>query len=591
MTVTHPPAGRAPRPTGPRTRARAVDLLRLFVTRVFADPIRSGRLRDVGWPQGLRVLVVLAASCFVVGVAIVVGSSRLREWLPIGVPNTVGFSMPRPLLWLVLTLVLVSVALLQTAALHGARWFRVLGLLGTIVVMGSWGIRGTHDGSLLSSATTILLIIVLLVLAITRARRTFVWWEFPVVLALVGGSVIGGLVSIGYNERQFGFDFGPVLLQQSLQVMGEFALPAAIAAGTAVAELTVSATLVATRISHRYAMRRTAFLVLAGVLLLRLVQSAWEIVRLDPYRHDLRTVLGSVLGVLLVALVAGALLRLAHRHGRAIRISDLTEDLSRLALPVGAALMLVVLPLLVFSFLVQVVVILDPTGTVGRLPFDWNDLSGTVTTMLPRLLLAVALLVLAIRSARRGQSERAVLFGCIGMLLVLRSSNFLTRGALPDMTDLDVFNLVATAVTVVVAGVLVVRRRLTGERALGLAGLLVLSALFAHRDFVSDPLGAVLGFSGAALVLFGLCWDFLTGCEVGNQGSVRFPLPTRVMLLSANFLFGVTVLAFVSLVRDPDATLSLEDFATLGDELLGTALLVAAVAGVLSAVRGQRSVN
>lgn len=576
---------------GPRRRPRAVELVRLFLSRVLAEPVREGRLRDVGWPQGLRVLVALAAGCFLAGVGLVVASSGLRAVLDLGVPATVGFSMPRPLLWAVLGLVLVSVALLQTAALHGVWWFRLLGLLGTIVVMGSWGLRGFSGGALLASTATALLIICLVVFSIVRHRKPFVWWEFPVVLGLLGGSVLGGLTSIGHNERQFGYDLGPVLLQQSLQVMGQFALPAAIAAGTAVAELTVSATLVATRITHRFALRRTAFVILATVLLLRLVQSGWEIAHLDPYRQDLSTVLGSALGVVLVGAVAGLLLRIAHQHGRALQVSELADDLSRAALPLGGAMMVALLPLLVLSFGIQTAVVLDPTGTIARLPFDLGAFAGGGVTAASRVLLAVLVGVLALRAARRGRAERATLFGAVAVMLVLMSSNFLTGGLVSDATDLDVFNLVATLATVGVACVLVARRRLTGERALGLAGLLVLSALFAHRDFISDPLGVVLGFSGAALVLFGLCWDFLTGCAVGNEGSVRFPLPSRVLLLLANLLFAVTVLAFISLVRDPDATVSLEDFATLGDNVLGTALLVAAFVGVLSAIRGGRSVG
>lgn len=568
-----------------------MDLVRLFLRRVLVEPVQEGRLRDVGWPPGLRLLVVLAAGCFLAGVGLVVASSGLRSVLDLGVPATVGFSIPRPLLWVVLTLVLVSVALLQTAALHGVWWFRVLGLLGTLVVMGSWGFRGFLGGAAVATAGTALLITTLVVLAIVRRRKPFVWWEFPVVLGLLGGSVLAGLTSIGYNERQFGYDLGPVLLQQSLQVMGQFALPAAIAAGTAVAELTVSATLVATRITHRYAFRRTAFVILATVLVLRLVQSGWEVTHLDPYRQDLSTVLGSALGVGLVAVAAGLLLRVAHAHGKPVQVSELSDDLSRLSLPLGGAMMLALLPLLVLSFLIQTVIVLDPTGSIARLPFDFSAFASGGFTATSRVLLAVVVLVVAVRAARRGRAERAALLGSVAVMLVLRSSNFLTRGLVPNATDLGVFNLVATLVTVGVTAVLLVRRRLTGERALGLAGLLVLSALFAHRDFISDPLGVVLGFSGAALVLFGLCWDFLTGCTAGNEGSVRFPLPSRVLLLSANFVFAVTVLAFVSLVRDPGATVNLEDFATLGDELLGTALLVAAFVGVLAAIRGGRSVG
>ena len=70
---------------------------------------------------------------------------------------------------------------------------------------------------------------------------------------------------------------------------------------------------------------------------------------------------------------------------------------------------------------------------------------------------------------------------------------------------------------------------MTAQRALAFAGMLILSALFSYRDFISDPLGAVLGFSGAALVLFGLTWDLFTGSGWANRESRRFPRHTRVL--------------------------------------------------------------
>ena len=51
---------------------------------------------------------------------------------------------------------------------------------------------------------------------------------------------------------------------------------------------------------------------------------------------------------------------------------------------------------------------------------------------------------------------------------------------------------------------------------------MALCALFSSCDFVSDPVGALLGFSGAGLVLFGLTWDLFTGSAWANGQSGRF---------------------------------------------------------------------
>ena len=135
------------------------------------------------------------------------------------------------------------------------------------------------------------------------------------------------------------------------------------------------------------------------------------------------------------------------------------------------------------------------------------------------------------------------------------------------------------------------RRSLTRARAVALGGLLILSALFSYRDFVSDPVGALLGYSGVALVLFGLTWDFLTGSDWANGESRRFPRPVRVLLAVTYTLLTVTILAYSSLVRAANEYADLDDFAELGDLVLGTALLAAAFTAVLRTVRTEQAVE
>ncbi|HWJ51825.1 MAG TPA: hypothetical protein VNT24_00430, partial [Propionibacteriaceae bacterium] len=114
-------------------------------------------------------------------------------------------------------------------------------------------------------------------------------------------------------------------------------------------------------------------------------------------------------------------------------------------------------------------------------------------------------------------------------------------------------------------------------------GTLILTALFASRTFLSDPVGALLGFSGAALVLFGLTWDLLTGASWGNGSSRRFPRSARVLLVLANSVITMSVLAFAALVRDGSTTIYLDPYAEMGNLVLGTALLAAAVIAVFDA--------
>jgi hypothetical protein len=63
------------------------------------------------------------------------------------------------------------------------------------------------------------------------------------------------------------------------------------------------------------------------------------------------------------------------------------------------------------------------------------------------------------------------------------------------------------------------------------------------------------------------------------------------MLFLANAVFGITVLAFGALARDIGAGFNLDGFAQFGDELLGTALILAVVGAVWSSALAPDSAD
>ncbi|MCA1943293.1 MAG: hypothetical protein LDL15_06765, partial [Yonghaparkia sp.] len=127
------------------------------------------------------------------------------------------------------------------------------------------------------------------------------------------------------------------------------------------------------------------------------------------------------------------------------------------------------------------------------------------------------------------------------------------------------------------------RRQLDYRRLALLLTALLLSAAAAWRDVLADPLSAVIGASGLALVLFGFVWGFLTDADITHGHSRAYPRPARVLLFLANAVFGVTVLAYGALARSVDAGIDLDAFAQFGDQLLGTAVILAAVMAVWAA--------
>jgi hypothetical protein len=317
------------------------------------------------------------------------------------------------------------------------------------------------------------------------------------------------------------------------------------------------------------------------------VQVGRELAAHDPVTQGWDVVVPSLVLVGLLAAVGVGLVRVARRRAAEVEVDGLGDELAAVGLPVGAALVLVLLPLQLAAGVVPLVAALAPGSLLGS---DVDAAAVAARLVDPvRAAVGLALLLLALRAARRGRATRALVLGTVGVMLVMLARTLVQGPQVRAGVDPDVLDLVATVVVVVGGAVELARRRLTRSRALALAGALTLCALFSGRDFISDPVGAVLGFSGAALVLFGLVWDLLTGSAWANGESRRFARPTRVLLVLANSVTTMSVLAFAALVRDGSTTIYLDPYAELGDLVFGTALLAAGVVAVLTPASGTAS--
>jgi hypothetical protein len=579
------PAGR----TGAVGRAwatRTAAFLRGVAGQTVVTPVREGRIRDTGWPYGLRAVVLTGYLAFVVAGLLVVTSGPIRRASDLGPGASALVGLPEPAVWMLTTLFSFGLSLLLVAALRSPWWLRLLALLVVLAALSAWALRtpGT-SGWPFWWLVVLLLLAALVVLVVLRSRRGFRWWELGVVWALVAAGLVIGLVENRYST-DFGSDQVPVFLQYLAQSLGTLVLPTAMVAGAAVAEVSVRLTVAGTEQAQRLARHWVPYAVLGLVVAVRGVQVARQVAGLDPVLQGWDVVVASLVLVGLLAGVGVGLLRLARRSGTQPDVDGLGDELGAVALPIGAALILVNLPLQLAVGVLPVLGVLDPSGTVSGSSVDPAVLVGRLVDPI-RAVVGLAVIGLAVRAARRGRATRALVLGSVGVMLVMLARSLVQGPEARAGVDPDVVNLVATAVVVVSGGVQLVRRRLTRPRALGLAGALVLCALFSSRDFISDPVGAVLGFSGAALVLFGLTWDLFTGSSWANEESRRFVRPTRVLLVLANSVLTMSVLAFAALVRDGSTTIYLDPYAEFGDLIFGTALLAAAVVAVLAPSDGR----
>jgi hypothetical protein len=580
--------------TGPGTiTARDRSRLARFATGLYrqtlVDPIEHGRLRDLEWPYGLRSIVLAGYIVFVIAGLMVIFSGSIREHSTLIVSGT-GLGLPEQMVWPLVLLLSFGVAALMAAAQHGPWWLKVLGLLFTLMVMRTWSLRSPSLAGWAGwPVIAAFLMTALLVLVIIRWRRGFAWWEFAAMWALVGfGMTIG--VAETREAKIYGSDLNPLNLQQTAAILGYLALPAATLAGASVAEVTVRATVAATQSAQRFAKQGWPYLILVVVLCIRLVQCVWLIVQRDPVVEGLTSLLWASGLVTAFAVVGLVLLRLSQHRNSTPVVSALADELGRVGFAIAAALIVVTVPVQVFLSVLQVLASLEPGGAAARLSFDITPL---VTRIIDpsRVLVGVIVLILAVRAARRGQAGRALILGGIGVMLVALVRQLLFGDRTPAPINPDALNLVASALVVVAVVILLLRRRLSPQRALAFAGMLILSALFSYHDFISDPLGAVLGFSGAALVLFGLTWDLFTGSSWANLESRRFPRHTRVLLVLTNYVLSMTVLAYAALIRDGSTTIYFDPFAQFGDLIFGTGLVAAAAVAIFDSAWRDRGIT
>lgn len=558
-----------------------------IVDHILADPFRKGRLRMRGWPTGLRPIVVIAVCAYALAVLGIVFSGPLRESLDLSV--TVGsatLSFPRPVLWVLLFLVVLAMALLQTAALHVSWWLATAVTTLTVLVLLFAGALDNESLFSPGRMTTILLGVGVILFTAIRRRYRFAWWEFAVILPTVG---IAFAVATGRATAQSspnGLDFGPTVLSLTMSTLGQLAVPAAIAAGAAVAELSASTALWVVGVVRRR-------LPAVAVVIALAIVTVWRM-------WGLWAVFTSVEGVGIVQFVSSALLVLAIgglwfmlmlvRGKRRLVPSALrlVDRLGAVATPIGAGLAFTLGPLVVTLLATQIMFAYGvPLESVVALQSVVGLLTTSTATALVRLAVGVALIFLAFVFARRGGRTIPELIGGIGIVTIT-----VALAGLFGLGDLlwtsSGLTAVATIGCFALLGWFAIRRSLTVTRVTGLTVALLLAAFFDQRDFVSDPLGALLGFTGVAFVLFGFVWSFLTGGANANSTSPKFPRPARVLIFLANSVFGVTVLAFSALARDPNASINLGAFAEVGDQLFGTGLLTAVLLSVIAAVLRDR---
>ena len=261
---------------------------------------------------------------------------------------------------------------------------------------------------------------------------------------------------------------------------------------------------------------------------------------------------------------------------------------ARVALPASAALTLIIVPIVVLLLTGRTLLALSPGSGPGRWMSDLADDIGSESAVRVYRYAAGVVLIAAgsllARRGHRGLAESSALIGIVVVALYATDRDGILSSWAWSPRSLEHVGLSMVVAAAVWWGV---TRRLTTRRVTAMIALVLLAALLPDSDFVSDPIAALLGFAGVGFVLFGFIWRLLSDSGPANEGSRRFPREVRVLLLLAYNLFGVTVLAFSALARDPGVGIDLGALAVLGAEFLGTAILLGAFVSVAFSALGD----
>lgn len=560
---------------------RVLTGLRRVVGTTFVDPFHEGRPQPRGWPRGL---VAVGAGTLVLLVLLYLAAvlaEPLRSGLELSTSTVTRRTVPTATLPLLLVSLVWSLALLHAAAIRLVWYLKTLLLLVLASAVALQAASAFDRPALQALSVVTYAVVVLFV--VVRGLRPYAWWELPVIATLLAVMVLAPLAAPGFPE-QSGLDTRLAVVEGSYNSIAPLAFPALMVAGAAPAMVTVTA---ASAISSRRWPRAALIGLTVVVVVWRLGTSVNAIVS-DPVESGPGSLLTAVV-VWAAALVAVTAVMWPTRRQRTVEPGALSESWSGWLLPLAVGL---------WGFALLLTPLLVTRGLAGLFGLTWLEAGTNAVHQAFRVfnapgnLRGAMTLVgagLAVWLARRGRRTEAVLVASFAGLACY--TFLITRPRTPILPPrtVEALTSVSAWVAVVVLVVLLLTRRLTERRLGGVLLALLAGGLYGIRDALDDPVSAVLGFAGLGAVLFGLVWQTLTGAAATRHGSRRLPQSTRVLAYLANSMLAVSSVAVSSLSREPIGTATPADLQSLGDDVLGTPLLLVAVLlGLWQAVRPER---
>ena len=546
------------------------DVVKQTLVNTFVRPVQEGRPVPSTWPAGLPAVGLAALVLYSLLALAAVFAVPLRQHGHLVLSTSSDTTLPDSVIWLLMCGVVLSFALVHTAALHTSWLLRsVLFLLGVAALFFFAGPAMVKVP--LAGFASFLLYVGLLVFTIVRSRRQFVWWEFLVVTVILSAALLGpGWVAGLGNPGSI------AAIDGTFNTIGILVLPAMLVAGAAPAQIVVTAA----ETAGRRPMVNPVFWTLAGLgvgwLVLRTVLALRD-------RSEDLNLQALAAGLVSLAVLASAM-ALWLRRGRE-RQPDSPSDHADQWLPWLYPLAAAITALAIIALPIPIATNLLEAGGFNHaataLNNGWSYLFDNNLPQYWRAGIGLVLIVIAWRISKRARTTEATLLTALAIAFMLDALGLVPSLAFLHERNITMTGLIAVAAALVIGCWLTARRRLGMENAGWLLVVVLLAVVYPFRNVLDDPAGTALFFSTELLVLFGLTWRVLTDAEFMRGDSRHLPQATRVVLFMANSLFAATSVAFIALSRASGTAADNSAWANAGDWMLGEPMFTAGLVAAL----------
>jgi hypothetical protein len=273
------------------------------------------------------------------------------------------------------------------------------------------------------------------------------------------------------------------------------------------------------------------------------------------------------------ALLCAGLAAIAAWRRRRTAGGEVPRQLLVLLILLGLSVQLLLATALQFGSLLALLNPVAPSAVT-----QYNSFLTSISTLSEQetryraLTLTTAGLLIAWVAARRNNTAATY-----GLILALHQVlAWLTSAGRPLYGLRYTYAEVDTIVLLIMAGLVLfwlIRRRLSGARALRLLALALLMAALNQTAFLDNPFSPLFGFAGVFFLVFGILWSVLTaGGQFANTGSPGFPRASRLLLYIGYVLLSVSVAHWYLVSHNIDFQIVQSDFNFAGFRTFGLPL-------------------